>query len=100
MLSLLILEIPLVILIEPYRYIFFIFHVKIDQHLFMALAIDANGGIDIFRAIEAYSCILEMREDVFFFYFDFASALLLVVQEIEGTIRTNDRVIVVLVNGL
>lgn len=83
MLSLLILEISFVILIESYRHIFFISHVKINQDLFMTLAINASGGVDVFRTVEANSCVLEMREDVFFLDFDLASALLLVVQEIE-----------------
>lgn len=66
----------------------------------MALAVDADGGVDVFGPIEAYGCVLEVREDVFFLDLDLASALLLVVQEVEGTVRTDDGVVVILVDGL
>lgn len=81
--SLLIFEISFVVLAEPYRHVFFISHVQVNQHLFMTLAINTNGGIDVFGSIKANGCILEVREDIFFLNFDFSSALLLVVQEIE-----------------
>lgn len=98
--SLLILEISFVVLAEPYRHVFFISHVQINQHFLMTLAVNANRSVDVFGSIEANGCILEVREDIFFLDFDFSSALLLVVQEIERAIWTNDGVVVIFVDGL
>lgn len=39
-----------------------------------------------------------MCEDIFFFDLDLSSPLLLVILELEGTVRTDDRVVIILVD--
>ena len=91
-------QISLVKLVEPNRHLLLPIDGQREQHFLSALAVHTHRSVDIIFLIKPNNCELEMREDVLFFDLHFSSPLLLVIFKLEGTVRTDDRVIVILID--
>lgn len=96
--SFLLVEISFVKLIEPNRHLLLPVNCQREQHFLSALAFHSNPSVDIILLIKPNNCKLKMREDVLFFDLHFSPPLLLIILKLEQTIRTDDGIIIILID--